>query len=174
MRKTWSAVVREGNDQSHQRHGFVVFAHGFKDSRCRLFFRCSSMYWKQFEINLWPLMMVNFSYFLSPDKDKERLWDVLDLCYWNSPAVKCYHEFIKYILLVKTRPKSPYGRQGLAGSWGKDTVRRVHFGDPTDLLWCKNVTSPTEGFKWPPLVQKRYVTNTGPQLTFFGAKTLRR
>ena len=26
-----------------------------------------------------------------------------------------------------TRPKPPYGRQGQAGSWGKDTVRRVHF-----------------------------------------------
>ena len=26
-----------------------------------------------------------------------------------------------------TRPKPPYGRQGLAGSWSKDTVGRVHF-----------------------------------------------
>ena len=27
-----------------------------------------------------------------------------------------------------TRPTPHYGRQGLAGKWGKDTVRRVHFG----------------------------------------------
>ena len=27
----------------------------------------------------------------------------------------------------KTMPKPPYGRQGLAGSWGKDTIRRLHF-----------------------------------------------
>ena len=26
-----------------------------------------------------------------------------------------------------TRPKPPYGRQGLAGSWSKDTVGRIHF-----------------------------------------------
>ena len=29
---------------------------------------------------------------------------------------------------VVTRPKPPYGRQGLAGSWCKDTARRVHVG----------------------------------------------
>ena len=28
----------------------------------------------------------------------------------------------------ETRPKPPYGREGQAGSWGKDTVKRVHFG----------------------------------------------
>ena len=32
------------------------------------------------------------------------------------------------IVIIITRPKPPYGRQGLAGSWGKDTVRWVHFG----------------------------------------------
>ena len=46
-------------------------------------------------------------------------------------------------------------------------------GDPTDLLWCKNVTSLTRGPNWPPLVQKRYVTHAGPQLTSFGAKMSR-
>ena len=32
------------------------------------------------------------------------------------------------IIIIITRPKPPYGRQGLAGLWGKDTVRQVHFG----------------------------------------------
>ena len=32
------------------------------------------------------------------------------------------------IIIIITRPKPPYGRQGLAGLWGKNTVRRVHFG----------------------------------------------
>ena len=32
------------------------------------------------------------------------------------------------IIIIITRPKPPFGRQGLAGSWGKDKVRRVNFG----------------------------------------------
>ena len=32
------------------------------------------------------------------------------------------------IIIITTRPKPPFGRQGLAGSWGKDKVRRVNFG----------------------------------------------
>ena len=43
-------------------------------------------------------------------------------------------------------------------------------GAPTDLHWCKSVTSRTQGPNRPPLVQKRYVTNTGSQPTSFGAK----
>ena len=35
---------------------------------------------------------------------------------------------IGIIIIIITRPKPPYGRQGLTGLWGKDTVRRVHFG----------------------------------------------
>ena len=31
------------------------------------------------------------------------------------------------IIINITRPKPPSGRQGLAGSWGKDTVRQVHY-----------------------------------------------
>ena len=31
------------------------------------------------------------------------------------------------ITIITTRPKPPSGRQGLAGSWGKDTVRQVHY-----------------------------------------------
>ena len=32
------------------------------------------------------------------------------------------------IIIIITRPKPPYGRQGLAGLWGRDTVRWVYFG----------------------------------------------
>ena len=39
-------------------------------------------------------------------------------------VLKLYYELI----IIFTRPKPPYGRQGLAGLWGKDTVRQVHFG----------------------------------------------
>ena len=87
---------------------------------------------------------------------------------------------------VTTRPKSPYGRQGLAGSWGKDSVWRVQFllsSFGAQLVWSKkhyvtdreiqltsfdpkNVTLPTGGSNWPSLVQKRDVTNRGVQLTF--------
>ena len=31
------------------------------------------------------------------------------------------------ITIIITRPKPPSGRQGLAGSWGKGTVRQVHY-----------------------------------------------
>ena len=31
------------------------------------------------------------------------------------------------IIIIITRPKPPSGRQGLARSWGKDTVRQVHY-----------------------------------------------
>ena len=53
------------------------------------------------------------------------------------------------LVIIVTRPMPPYGRQGLAGSWGMDTVRRVHFGvfstsQPTSFD-PKNVTSQTRG-----------------------------
>ena len=31
------------------------------------------------------------------------------------------------LIIIITRPKPPSGRQGLVGSWGKDTVRQVHY-----------------------------------------------
>ena len=34
---------------------------------------------------------------------------------------------ILVIIIMVTRPKPPSGRQGLVGSWGKDTVRQVHY-----------------------------------------------
>ena len=56
---------------------------------------------------------------------------------------------------INTRPKPAYGRQGLdSDRWARIQFSQVHFGaktsrnqqgDPTDLLWCKNVTSPTGG-----------------------------
>ena len=65
-----------------------------------------------------------------------------------------------------TRPKPAFGRQGLdwdrwariqfsQGNFGAKTSHNQQ-GDPTDLLWSKNVT----------------VTNTGPKPTSFGPKTL--
>ena len=36
-------------------------------------------------------------------------------------------EIIIIVIIIITRPKPPSGRQGLAGSWGKDTVRQVHY-----------------------------------------------
>ena len=36
----------------------------------------------------------------------------------------------------------------------------------TERFWCKSVSSQTWGPNWPPLVKKRDVRDTGPQLTF--------
>ena len=59
--------------------------------------------------------------------------------------------FKKSAVFFNTRPKPPFGRQGLAGYWGKDRgnagtgpqltsfgAKKSHHvqGDPTDLLWC--------------------------------------
>ena len=41
----------------------------------------------------------------------------------------------------------------------------------TNQLWCKRVTSLTRGPNRPPLVQKRHISDRGPQPTSFGAKT---
>ena len=62
-------------------------------------------------------------------------------------------------------------------------------GGPTDLHWSKNVTSLTQGPNWPPwsknvtsltrgpnwplLIQKRDITDAGPQLTSFDPKMWR-
>ena len=44
---------------------------------------------------------------------------------------------------------------------------------PNDLIWTKNVTLLTQVPNWPPLIQKRYVTDAGSQLTSIDPKTLR-
>ena len=49
----------------------------------------------------------------------------------SSSSVIClwFHGWQQWFwIFVNTRPKPPYGRQGLAESWSKDIVRRVHFG----------------------------------------------
>ena len=47
-------------------------------------------------------------------------------CCWRSPAWKSnLANFI--IIIIITRPKLAYGRQGLAGSWSKDTDQAVTF-----------------------------------------------
>ena len=74
-------------------------------------------------------------YFFQGDKAKN-LWGGCSKGNFNLHKVKLiYSTFIILIvitisitIIIITRPKPPYRRQGLAGSWGKDTVRRVHFG----------------------------------------------
>ena len=76
-------------------------------------------------------------------------------------ALKAAKHFHLLEYFKNTRPKPAYGRQGL--DW--DSRARIQFSqvqtwryqqrDPTDLLWCKNVT----------------VTHRGVQLTSFDAKT---
>ena len=57
------------------------------------------------------------------------------------------------MMFCYTRPKPAYGRQGLDWDrWARIQFSQVHFGaklDSTDLLWCKNVTSPTGGSNRP-------------------------
>ena len=57
------------------------------------------------------------------------------------------------------------GEQIQLTSFGVKTWRHQQ-GDQNDLLWCKNVKSPTGRSNWPPMVQTRYVYNRGIQLTF--------
>ena len=91
---------------------------------------------------------------------------------------------------LSTRPKPPYGRQGLAKNFSIFAKKNfsifalsffhfcntfhLHWGS-TELLWCKkrdvtdvgpqpgakNVTSLTGGSNWPPLVQKTLPLLTG-------------
>ena len=58
---------------------------------------------------------------------------VLDIMEWVSPwgldnSQEWDAPHMLPIIIIITRPMPPYGRQGLAGSWGKDTVRQIHFG----------------------------------------------
>ena len=71
------------------------------------------------------------------------------------------------------RPKLPYGRQGQARSWDKDTVRRVTWRTrgPNWPPLVQSLTWWTPGLNQPPLVQKRYVTDRGPQPTSFMWRT---
>ena len=52
---------------------------------------------------------------------------------WNAPhrdvkiTVVRVFKAIGCITFIITRPKRPYGRQGLAGSWSKYRVGQVHF-----------------------------------------------
>ena len=90
----------------------------------------------------------------------------------------------------RTRPKPAFGRQGL--DW--DRWARIQFpwnhlkktmetnqkpwNNGNQPKWLVShgsrlVTWQTRGPNWPPLIQKRYVTDAGPQLTSFDPKTLR-
>ena len=89
--------------------------------------------------------------------------------HWNQPkALKNHENTLKnhgnQPQTMKNQPNWPPLIQKTWRHWQ---------GDPTDLLWSKNVTWQTQGPNWPSLVQKRYVTDAGPQLTSFGPKMLR-
>ena len=77
--------------------------------------------------------------------------------------VKCFWAQIRFL---GTRPKPPYGRHGLAGSWGKDTVRQVHFGMFSMYHFAPSALS---------LIPqpKHHITHAGPLLTSFGPKPSR-
>ena len=86
-------------------------------------------------------------------------WKTLKNCLSNTYKSYCKvrknmkHIFDPLKILFDTRPKPAYGRQGLG--WDRQAriqFRQVQFG--MDTLW-------------------EYITNKGPQLTSFGAKTLR-
>ena len=69
-----------------------------------------------------------------PGEEKPKLsWDtfslILSLCHSVQVTFIAVMMMmnIKDIIIIITRPKPPSGRQGLAGSWGKDTVRQVHY-----------------------------------------------
>ena len=47
--------------------------------------------------------------------------------WWFTRIRKRILSFVHIIIIIITRLKPPSGRQGLAGSWGKDTVRQVHY-----------------------------------------------
>ena len=58
-----------------------------------------------------------------------------------------------------------------------ETTLKKHGNQPKTMknhenYWSKNVTSLPQGPNWPPLIQKRDVTNTGPQLTSFDPKSV--
>ena len=72
----------------------------------------------------------------------------------NRTGQKCTaYELVRRQFFNTTRPKPAYGRQGLDWDrWARIQFSQVHFGaklDSTDLLWCKNVTSPTGGSNRP-------------------------
>ena len=83
---------------------------------------------------------------------KPLLGDDMRNCVLSVPKIK---QVIERLMLkfLWTRPKPAYGRQGLDWDcWARIQFSQVHFGaklDSTDLLWCKNVTSPTGGSNRP-------------------------
>ena len=76
--------------------------------------------------------------------------------------------------LYSTRPKPAYGRQGLDWMVGQGYSFVVFSTNKTmeTNQKSKNVTLLTWGPNWPPLFQKRYITNRGPQPASFDPKTL--
>ena len=84
-------------------------------------------YW----ISLWAIFLLDVFYwmFFNQASDMAGLNDhTLDIIINIFTIITIVIIFVIIaIIIIITRPKPPFGRQGLAGSWGKDTVRRVHF-----------------------------------------------
>ena len=93
--------------------------------------------WRFFIIGVFlrVLFKINNSPFPQiPGEEKPKLsWDtfslILSLCHSVQVTFIAVMMMmnIKDIIIIITRPKPPSGRQGLVGSWGKDTVRQVHY-----------------------------------------------
>ena len=81
------------------------------------------------------------------------------------PLVQKRHVKDRGIQLTSFGPKTSHHRQGDPTDllWSKNVTSQT--GGLTDLLWSKNVISRTGGFNWPPLIQKRHVTDRGIQLS---------
>ena len=106
-----------------------------------------------------------------------RLWELRMICSSPCQTPPSHHHpaqnsnifwqcFRYFKNILQTMPKPPYGRQGLAGLWGKDTVRRVHFG-----MFSTSHLAPSALSLIPQ--PKRHITHAGPQLTSFGPNTWR-
>ena len=74
------------------------------------------------------------------------------------------------LFFFQIRPKLPYGQQGPAGSWGKDTVRRVHFG-----VFLMSYFAPTTlSSDWKVIIFRYrhiFVTDRGVQYTVYSRQT---
>ena len=70
----------------------------------------------------------------------------------ETEAVLCRCRGELTILIIITRPKPAYGRQGLAGSWGQDSEQAVTFWGVLNVSLCASSAQlgikPTWNHKW--------------------------
>ena len=75
-----------------------------------------------------------------PEKsDLPPLFDILNILSPQSCQITFALINIRYLAAIffVTRPKPPYGRQGLAGLWGKDEVWQLQFSLPASCAQLK-------------------------------------